>query len=89
METEEKEIKTNWNECLSDLPEGDRKAVEEKIKMLRGLMRECEAYLQGYADGKTTVFKFLSATTGLDTEMVGLREDLIAKHKLPGWPPRR
>ena len=36
---------------ISDLAEEERKTVEQWIKALQAMLRECECYLQDYAAG--------------------------------------
>jgi hypothetical protein len=46
--------KRNNEELIPDLAEEDRKSVDEGIKMLHGVLRNCELYLQDYAAGQQT-----------------------------------
>ncbi len=54
--------KRSSEELISDLAEEDRKSMEEKIKMLHYVVRNCELYLQDYAAGQQTAYKFLVTT---------------------------
>jgi hypothetical protein len=56
--------------------------MEEKIKMLRGVLRTCDAYLQDYAAGEQTGFKLLCATELVCREITETRDALLTKHKL-------
>ncbi len=39
--------KRNYEELIADLTKEERKAVEEKLKMLHLVAHECEIYLRG------------------------------------------
>ena len=72
-------------ELISDLTNKDRKAVEEKIKMLQYVLQNCELcplYLQDYAAGEQTGFKLLCATELVCREITETRDALLTKHKL-------
>ncbi len=55
----------------------ERKAVEKRIRMLPGLFRSCECYLQDYEAGAQNVIKLISVMN-FTQEMIGeVRNDLI------------
>ena len=54
--------KRSSEELISDLAEEDRKSMEEKIKMLHYVLRNCELCLQDYTAGQQTAYKFLITT---------------------------
>lgn len=65
--------KRNHEELIPDLAEEDRKSVDEEIKMLHGVLRNCELYLQDYAAGQQTAFKFLITTECVCSEIAETR----------------
>ena len=70
-------------ELISALTKKDRKVIEEKIKVLRYVMQNCEVYLRDYAAGQQTAFKFLCTTLQVYREVAETRDALLTKHKLP------
>jgi len=82
-ESNPQEVRKLANALISDLANQERKSVEEKIKLLLGVLRNCEVYLQDYAAGEQTVFKFFVTTGWVRDEIAETRSVLIEKHKLP------
>ena len=51
----------SYPRLISDLTEEERKSVEECIRVLPKVFRECEDYLREYEANDATVFKLLQA----------------------------
>ena len=74
---------SSYPRLISDLTEEERKSVEECIRVLPKVFRECEGYLRGYEKNVATVFKLLQAMKVVGGAITYARSDLIAKHKIP------
>jgi hypothetical protein len=73
----------SYPRLISDLTEEQRKSIEESIRVLPKVFRECEGYLREYEANEATVFKLLQAMKVVAGAITYTRSDLIAKHKIP------
>ena len=71
---------------IPDLSEGKRKSVEERLKMLQGVMRSCEEYLRGYVAGYQNVIKFLNTMGWVHEEIKESAKKLMKVYGLPDFP---
>jgi hypothetical protein len=74
---------SSYPRLISDLTEEQRKSVEESIRVLPKVFRECEGYLREYEANEATVFKLLQAMKVVAGAITYTRSDLIDKHKIP------
>ena len=79
----EEVIRRTYPRLISDLTKQERKSVEEWIRVLPKVFRECEGYLREYEANKTTVFKLLQSMNMVIRAVGDARNDLIERHKIP------
>lgn len=73
---------------ISDLAQEERKAVEQWVKALQMMLRECECYLQDYAAGEQNVLQLLWEMKAT-REMLGeAMSNLTKRHRMDEYPKR-
>jgi hypothetical protein len=71
---------------ISDLAQDERKTVEQWVKALQLMLRECECYLQDYVAGEQNVLQLLWEMRAT-REMLGeAMSSLTKKHRMEESP---
>ena len=76
-------IRRSYPRLISDLTKEERKSVEEWIRVLPNVLRECEGHLREYEANEATVFKLLQTMNKVIRAVGDARNDLIERHKIP------
>ena len=71
---------------ISDLAEDERKTVEQWIKALQVMFRECECYLRDYALGEQNVLKLLWEMNATRVMLGEAISNLTKKHRISNYP---
>lgn len=85
MKDSNEEVSSSYSGTLliSELTEEGRKSVEESIKLLPKVFRECESYLRDYEAGEQNALKLLQAMNMVKRAIIESRSDLLKTHKIP------